>query len=340
MKTLLVDCSPVFYRWISSSTNYAENKLKITKNEEGLFNFSEYKDIYVYNVLDYISKMKNRFGVDEIVLCIDSKPYWRSEYWSGYKYGRSLNDTSGIDWKSVREIQREMIQLLNSASTFKVIDVTSAEGDDCIFVMSEELSKRGHEVVVKSLDHDLIYTLEHPNVMYWRTAHTVKDRTCGFVEYNQDEISSLQFEHCMFGDKGDYLLHVKSFSVFSKQFKELYPEMTEIKAYPKRHEIDMAFEKKHGVRAYKHPRFGAKTHEKKKKKDGTTDEDLLKENPIYRLNYELNKQLGLPSGIPVKLREQIIKAYDEASTEQDTGKLIEYFMKYGLINLVGRVALF
>lgn len=340
MNTLLVDCSPVFYRMGYSSTTYSVNKLNLKKNDSGVYNFEEYKDIFLFNVLDTFSKMKTRFGVDEVVLCIDSKPYWREKFWSGYKHGRTSNDTTGIDWKSVKNYQREIIDNLNKYSSFKVINVDGAEGDDDIFVLSKELSDRGHNVIVKSLDHDLIYTLEYKNVKYWRTAHTDKNRNCRFVEHNQEEIDRLQYEHCMFGDKGDYLLHAKSFSVFSKKFKEIYPEMTELKAYSKRHEIDLAFIKKHGVSAYKHPSFGPKNFEKRKKKENITDEDFLKENKIYGLNYELNKQLGLPSGIPEDIRYEIINAYDTSPNEPDFGNLINFFMKYGMINLVGKIGLF
>jgi len=336
-KTLLVDMSPVYYRWIFSTTAASSKQLKLKKNEDGVYDLDEYQDIYIFKVLDYLTKFKNRFGVDEIVLAMDHGPYWRKEIWSGYKYGRHKNDKSGIDWSKAKKLQRKMTDILKNYSSFKVIDIPRVEGDDSLFVLSEELSKRGHEVIAKSLDHDIIYILEHENVSYWQTKHNAPSKSCGFVEYNGDEIKNLKYEHCVFGDKGDYLLPITAFTEFSDEFKKLYPDMTPLQAYPRRHEIDVAFEKKYGVSAYKHPRFGAASFHKKMEKEGFTLQDFLKKDPIHIKNFALNKQLGLPSGIPQEIRDLIIHEYDNTNTTRDEAKLIEFFTEYGIFELIGKL---
>jgi len=338
MKTLIVDMSPIFYRWAFSTTTEASKTLNV--GDDGLYNFDEYKDIFIYKVLDYIAKFKYKFEYDELVLAIDAKPYWREKLWSGYKYGRQTEDKSGIDWKKVKQTQSEIVELLRNHSSFKIIKLKGAEGDDVGFVLSEELSKRGHEVIIKSLDHDWIYNLVHPNVKYWETKHNVKDKQCGWVEFNEAEIENLKFEHCMFGDRGDYLFPVVYYSQFSDEFKAMYPDVTELKAYPKRHEIDLAFRKKTGKSAYKHPRMGAKTFKKKMEKEGFTIDEFLSRNPIYKLNYELNKKLALPSGIPDEIKQAIINEYDNASSKKNEQALIDYFMKYGAVDLIGLLPLF
>lgn len=340
MKTLIVDMSPILYRFTFSSTTSASNTLNLQKNEDGLYDFDAYKDIFIFKTLEAVSAFKGRFDVDEVVLAIDSSPYWRKEFWSGYKHGRLSTDKSGVDWLKAKESQRELIKMLTESSTFKVINIKGAEGDDVGFVLAEELSTRGHEVIVKSLDHDWIYNLENPNVKYWETKHTVKDKECGWVEFNESEIKTLKFEHCMFGDRGDFLLPVVYYSQFSAEFKAYRPNATEIQAYPKRYEIDMAFQKSHGVSAYKHPRLGAKSFYKKMDKEGFTVQEFLDRDPIYQLNYDLNKKLALPSGIPDYIRELILDEYDNTPIVRDNGQLTEYFMKYGLINLVGKLLLF
>lgn len=330
--------SPIFYRWTFSSTTEASKTLKV--NEDGLYNFDEYKDTFIYMVMDFIAKFKIRFGVEEVVLAIDSKPYWRQDFWSGYKHGRQSNDKSGVDWDKAKQAQFEIIDILSSFTSFKVIKLTGAEGDDIGFVLSEELSKRGHEVIVKSLDHDWIYNLVHDNVKYWETKHTVQNKTCGWVEFDENEINDLKYEHCMFGDRGDFLLPVVYYSVFSDEFKKKYPNLTELKAYPKRYEIDESFKRTFGVSAYKHPRMGAKSFKKKMDKEGFTPQEFLARNPIYQMNYDLNKKLALPSGIPQKIRDIIIEEYDKAPTDLDNKELANYFMKYGMLDLLGQLHLF
>jgi hypothetical protein len=136
MKILLVDFSPVTYRWIFSSTTTAVKTLNLKKDENGLYNFNEYKDMYFYKILEDISKFKQRFNADEVVFAIDSKPYWREKYWSGYKYGRFKADKSGINWKQAKEAQNELIDILDKYSSFKVIKVPGVEGDDILFTLS------------------------------------------------------------------------------------------------------------------------------------------------------------------------------------------------------------
>jgi len=351
MKTLIVDFSPIVYRFAFSSTTYASAKLKLKKNEIGVYNFNEYKDIFIFKLLDYISQFKTRFNVDEVVLALDSSPYWRKAFWSGYKHGRLKNDKSGIDWLELKKCAKEITNLLKENSTYKVIDLLGAEGDDTGFVLSKELSARGHQVIVKSLDHDWYYNLEYNNVKYWQTKHNHKTKQCGFVEFHQDELDVLKWEHCFFGDKGDYLLGVNAYTQFSPEFKSLYPKMTELKAWPKRHEIDQAFIAKHKVQypelfeknklsAYKQPPFGAKSYNKKKLKEGFTDQEFLDLNPIHQLNYDLNTMLALPAGIPDDVRQLIITEYDNTGKVLDTGALTKYFMDNNIFDLIGKLGMF
>jgi len=356
MKTLIVDFSPVLYRWLFSTTSSSINQMKLKKGENGLYDFSKYKAIYIHKTLDYITKFKNRFGVDEVVIAADSSPYWRSDYWSGYKYGRMKNDESGIDWKAVKKTQREMINLLKEASTFKVIDLSGIEGDDVGFVLAEELSNRGHEIIVKSLDHDWVYNLKYKNVKYWETKHNTPNKRCGYVEFNLEDIERLKFEHCFYGDKGDYILAVNAFTEFSPEFKEVYADkiaegLTPLKVWPKRHEVDMGFKEKHAnkfpeltekdkLTAWKHPRFGAKSFNKKMLKENFTTDDYMETNPIHQLNFDLNAKIALPENIPEDIRQDIIDEYDNSSVTLDAGKLSKYFMDYGIMDLVGKVGLF
>jgi len=336
-KVLILDASPVFYRYAFSSVQIAKNQLKIKPDENGIYPFNEYKDIFVYNVLNSISGMKNRFDVDEVVLAFDTKPYWRQRLWAGYKHGRKSNDKSGIDWNALSDAIHEIAEVLDESSNIKVINPKGIEGDDTLFVLSKELSERGDEVIVKSIDHDIYYCLAYENVKYWQVKHHTKTKECGYVSFNESELNKLKFEHAFFGDSGDYILSVVAFSQFSDKFKEVYPGITELQAWPKRYEIDQKFIEKYGVSAYKHPRFGAKSYYKKQEKEGFTNEEFLDRNPIYRMNYELNKKISLPEYIPDDIRRIIIDEYDKKHNEKNPAKLNEYFLGNNLFNLIGKI---
>jgi len=335
--SLIVDASPVFYRFAYSSVSYAKNKLKLKPSEDGIYPFNEYKDIFIYSVINTISTMKQKFFADEIVLAIDTKPYWRTDLWKGYKHGRKSNDRSGIDWSALGDTIREILDILDESSNIRVIRIPGIEGDDILFVLSEELSKRGNDVIVKSIDHDIYYCLAYENVKYWQVKHSVKDKKCGFVQFNESELTKMKFEHVFFGDPGDSIFPVTAFTQFSKKFREIYPEMTELKVWPKRFEIDQAFIQKYGESAYKHPRFGAKSYYKKRDKEGFTDEDFLNRNPIHKLNLELNKKISLPEYIPNKIKKEIISEYDKEHPEKDAKRLNEYFLQNNLFNLIGKI---
>ncbi len=329
MKSLIIDFSPIYYRWIFSSTNEAEKTLKL-KPENGLLNFDEYKDIFLYRLFDDLSKMKNQFHADEVVIATDQKPYWRSKLWSGYKHGRKTSENK-IDWDKASKTLDELLEVLDKYSSFKVIRIPGVEGDDILFTLAEYLSKKENDIILNSLDHDIIYALLNPNVKYWQTKHTSMTKECSFVEISEKEIKEKMFEHCFFGDPGDNIKNIVSYTQFSDLFKEKYPDITPEKAYPKRHELDLKFKEKHGVSAYKHPRFGKKTFYKK----NIDPKKILKENPIHEWNFELNKKISLPSGIPQKIKDKIIEEYHNVSNKKDIGKLNEFFMKYGLIELIG-----
>jgi len=340
MPTLIVDFSPVFYRFVfSATTEYAK---KHKKDENGLYNFDEYKDIILYNILDYISKFKQRFNTTDIIIAFDHGKYWREigtgvegEFtgYSRYKYGRHKEDKSGIDWIKAKKTQNEILEILKKSS-FKTIDIPGIEGDDILMVLSEYISP--NEVIIKSLDHDLEACLLFENVKYWQTKHSTKTKDCSYIEKSKEEIEKIKFNHVLFGDPGDGFLHCKAWTRFSPEFKEKYPDLTELKVWPKHHEIDLKFQEKYGVSAYKHPRFGPKMFEK----SGQSLENFLKENPIHKLNYNLNKQLALPEMIPDSIRQKIIKEYENQKNKSPNyGELIKELTNKRLFELVGNVSL-
>jgi hypothetical protein len=338
-KILLVDFSPIWVRFVFNGVNYHKEMGGEKKKElGGIYDFNEYADVVIFNTISEITTFKHKFNVDEIVLAFDTKEagkYWRHDLWSGYKHGRRKD--AEFDWKVVHQYQDELKNILDNYSTWKVVSVPRAEGDDVIFTLVPYLDKKDEvqDIIVSSADHDITQCLGlSKKCHFWETKATAKNKEDAFV--NEDiDVEDLRFNHSVFGDRGDYIQHIKAWSKFSKSFREKYPDIDEVSAYPKRYEINEKFKEKFGVEAYSHPRFGRKMFDKSQK----SLKEVLKENPIYELNYELNKKLVLSENVPKEIQSEIIATYERANTKRDIQKLMEYFQKLGAFELTGSVGL-
>ena len=339
-RKLIFDFSPCLYGSLFSATNVVKNQgaplIQKEKYDCPKFHY-DYHEIVAFKIFEEIIDLKARFSVDEVIVAVDNSSggYWRKDYWSGYKYGRKKGrDDSDIEWDEAFKTFEEIKDILKNYTSFKILDVPRAEGDDIGFVLSEYLSDQGDEIILHTIDHDWIYNLKHPGVCYFKDNRTSKKDGC-YVEAEPGELIELELDHLIGGDGGDYIKNVKAYSVFSKEFKEKYPNVKELDVWEKRHEIDLAFEQKYGVSAYKHPRYGYKMFLRSK----LTVKELLAQNPIYEKNFNLNKTIALPEGIPIEVREKIINAYNEALCEKNPAKLQEYMTKNGMFELVGKIGL-
>ncbi len=338
-RTLVVDFSPVIYANLFSATSEAKRNgceyIQESNHSKPKVVFN-YEDILVFKIIEEISTLKTQFKADEVVLAIDNSKggYWRKDYWSGYKSPRAkARDDSEIEWDKAFDVFDRLKIILSESSTFKVINVERVEGDDIGFVLSEQLSNLGQEVILHSLDHDWIYNLKHPGVTYFRTRKAQK-KAGHYLTVEPGELVELELDHLIGGDPGDYIKNVKAYSVFSPEFKNLYPDKTPLQVWDKRHEIDMMFHDKYGVSAYKHPRYGYKMFLKSK----FTVKELLAQNPIYSKNYELNKKIAMPEGIPQEIRAEIIEQYNTVSVDRNPKELQKYFMSLGLFELISKIS--
>jgi len=340
MRILILDFSPILYsNFISASTEMKNTGLKLDPVTKKLdINAPGYKNIIKYKIFEELSTLKHKFQTDEIVIAADNSKgnYWRKDVYPIYKGKRKdSREESELDWDNAFPIFEEIKQIIDDFCSFKLINQPKTEGDDVMFVLSEYLSLQGDNVILHSIDHDTVYNLKHPGVEWYRHVKTTK-KPGEFQKVTPGEIIDLELTHLIQGDHGDNILNLKSYSRFSNEFKKLYPDKTELEVYQNRFKLDDLFQKKYGVSAYNHPRYGYKMFQKSKK----TLDELLKENNIYKENYNLNKQIALPEGIPQEISQKIIQAYKNAKNNSNYPKLQDYFLKNDLINLIGKLPLF
>lgn len=111
----------------------------------------------------YRSRFNEEFG--ELVLCYDSKKYWRRDFFPNYKSNRKKDrEASGLDWNLIFETLNNIRDEIRDNFPYKVLDVEGAEADDCIATVVDYISKTPtafEQVLVLSGDKDFIQLQKH-----------------------------------------------------------------------------------------------------------------------------------------------------------------------------------
>jgi len=336
---ILVDVSPIFYsNLISVTSQMKRSGLKPDSNNKIPFT---YKSELIFAVFEEIKNLKGVFNTSEVILAFDNSEggYWRKQSYDRYKYKRTkARDDSEIEWDKAFEAFNEIKTVLKEFTSFGCLDIPHVEADDACFVLGDYFQDKGGVTMV-SLDGDWRLSLVYDNVRLYKTRKT--QRKAGVYEIlSPEEIQEKRDTMAIAGDPKDGMLHIKSWSKFSSEFLKEYPkfEGRELEMYPHHHQIEHKFNLKHDfnskIQAYKHPRFGYKSFQKTK----TKLSDLLQENPIYKMNYNRNKELCLPEFIPEHLRVEIISTYETAKTDHNPGELQKFFIKNNLFELTGIIS--
>ncbi|ASD52114.1 hypothetical protein KNT64_gp162 [Pseudomonas phage PspYZU05] len=118
-----------------------------------------------YNVLKF-----RRDGYTKIVICVDNakEGYWRRDFAYYYKKNRAGDrEKSDWDWDGYFEGLHTVVQELKDNMPYTVIDITKAEADDGIGVLTKRFSLDGHPVLIVSSDGDFTQLHKFPNVKQW-----------------------------------------------------------------------------------------------------------------------------------------------------------------------------
>ena len=111
----------------------------------------------------YRSRFSEEFG--ELVLCYDSKKYWRRDYFPNYKSNRKKDrEASGLDWNLIFETLNNIRDEIKEHFPYKVLEVEGAEADDCIATVVDYVSKTPtayEKVLILSGDKDFIQLQKH-----------------------------------------------------------------------------------------------------------------------------------------------------------------------------------
>jgi len=122
------------------------------------------EDMVRHMVLNSLRMYRTRFLSEfgEMVLCFDSKHYWRRDYFPEYKYSRRKGRTTdNKDWDSIFGCLNNIKDEVKTHMPYKSVEVYGAEADDIIATLCSEYAE---EIMILSGDKDFIQLQRFPNV--------------------------------------------------------------------------------------------------------------------------------------------------------------------------------
>lgn len=183
MKTLLIDLSQVLLAPLMHQTYL----------DEGLI-----KHLTLNSLRATVKKFKD---YDNIVLCCDSRIYWRKEIFPYYKANRKqIRAKSNLDWEMIFKVINVLKEDLKTYFPYKVIEVERAEADDIIAILVKHLSSS--DVLIYSSDSDYKQLHKYKNVRQYNPITEVYIKT-------KDPRLDLK-EKTIRGDRGDNIPSIMS----------------------------------------------------------------------------------------------------------------------------------
>jgi len=242
----------------------------------------------VLNIIrNHVKTFKSEYG--EIVICCDSKKYWRKDVFPFYKASRKkTRDKSSLDWHLIFDTLGKFKQELKENFPYKVIDVEGAEADDVIGTLAPRFAQ-SQKVLILSSDGDFLQLQKYDNIKQYNPSQK---------KYLKSQNPNRELrEKILKGDRGDGIPNVLSPSdTFVREIRQ--KPITKDK-------IDKLL---------------------------SEDYNDWKDDTIKQ-GYARNQLLIDLSFIPTDIKEKIIMEYDNFKPVPKN-KLINYFMKYKLNNLL------
>ena len=135
-------------------TQIALGSLMVALNRGEELDENLVRHICLNNLRYYRTKFKEEFG--ELIICCDSKHYWRRDYFPNYKANRKRDRAdSPYDWDVIFECLNKIRDELKEHFPYKVLNVHGCEADDIIatLIKTGQLDKN---TLIVSSDKDFI----------------------------------------------------------------------------------------------------------------------------------------------------------------------------------------
>ena len=157
------------------------------------------RHLVLNNLRYYRSRFTEKYG--ELVICCDSKHYWRRDYFPNYKANRKKDRaSSGYDWDFIFTTLNGVRDDIKEHFPYKVLEVYGAEADDIIATLVK-LEQGDLDTIIISSDKDFIQL----HGFHVKQYSPVSKKLIG----GTDPVSYLR-EHIIKGDRSDGVPNVLS----------------------------------------------------------------------------------------------------------------------------------
>jgi len=253
------------------------------------------RTLVLNNLKYYRTRFHEKYG--ELVICCDSKHYWRRDYFPNYKANRKKDRAnSGHDWEFIFTSLNSIRDELKEHFPYKVLEVYGAEADDIIATLVKY--EKDDDTIIISSDKDFIQLHSHKVKQYSPVTKKFVNGTVP-LEYLK--------EHIIKGDRSDGVPNVLSPD-------DTFTESKRQKPIRKTMLITLT-----------------EAMEKWEPKDLF---QLAKCNrDTWVRNWQRNETLINLDKIPSDIRDKILREFKNASTG-DRSKLFNYFVEKKLNNLI------
>jgi len=156
-------------------------------------------------ILNTIRLNRNKFAdkYGEMVICCDSKKYWRRDVFPYYKASRKKDrEASGVDWNTMFNTLSTVRQELIDNFPYKTLMIEGAEADDIIGTIVHKYNQYEKEILILSSDKDFMQLQVYDNVKQYSPVHKKFIRTADAELYLK--------EHIIKGDRGDGIPNISS----------------------------------------------------------------------------------------------------------------------------------
>lgn len=168
-----------------------------------------------HTVLNCLKSYKKKFGKEygDLVLCYDSKRYWRRSFFEYYKSNRKKDrEKSGHDWGSIFDVLNQVKEEIKNNLPYKVMCIEGSEADDVIAILCKEQGvinirlqnnmQPVSKILILSGDKDFIQLQKYPFVKQYNPVQKK------YVEGVDPKTYVL--EHVIKGDRSDGIPNIFS----------------------------------------------------------------------------------------------------------------------------------
>lgn len=158
------------------------------------------EDLIRHMVISSLRYYENKFSEEygELILCYDSKHYWRKDYFSYYKATRKKDrEDSKLNWGAIFDLLNKIRDEIRENLHYKVVEVYGAEADDIIAILSKYFyfNNQNQKTLILSGDKDMGQLQKYSTVFQFNPSQKK------FIE--QEDPDMFLKEHIVKGDRSD-----------------------------------------------------------------------------------------------------------------------------------------